>query len=135
MNMPNGKKHEADWANPLSLHPGACVFFDRGFTDYSWYQKPTDRNTTFVTRLKCNASYFRFGNRRRTDSDTIKSDQKVKLKGFTADYRLIEFEDPETGKMYQFLTNSMSLKATEFAALYKERWQIELFFKWIKQNL
>jgi hypothetical protein len=135
MNMTNGKKHESDWAKALTLHPGACVVFDRGFTDYSWYQKLTDRNITFVTRLKCNASYFRFGNRRRTDSNTIKSDQKIKLKGYTADFRLVEFEDPETGKMYQFLTNSMSLKATEVAALYKERWQIELFFKWIKQNL
>lgn len=135
MNMTNGKKHEADWAKTLTLHPGACVVFDRGFTDYSWYQKLTQRKITFVTRLKKNANYFNYGNRRPSDSNTIIADRKIKLKGYTADYRLIEFVDPETGKMYQFLTNSMSLKATEVAALYKERWQIELFFKWIKQNL
>lgn len=135
MDMTNGKKHESDWAKTLTLHAGACVVFDRGFTDYSWFQKLTAKNITFVTRLKSNASYSRFGNRRPTDSETIKADQKVKLKGFTTDYRLVEYEDPETGKMYRFLTNSMSLKATEVAALYKERWQIELFFKWIKQNL
>jgi hypothetical protein len=135
MNMTDGKKHEVDWAKTLTLHPGACVVFDRGFTDYSWYQQLTNRKITFVTRLKRNAIIYRFGNRRPTDSSTIKSDQKIKLKGQQADFRLIDFVDPDTGKEYQFLTNSLTLKATEVAALYKERWQIELFFKWIKQNL
>jgi len=135
MNMTDGKKHEVDWAKTLTLHSGACVVFDRGFTDYSWYQQLTNRKITFVTRLKRNAIIYRFGNRRPTDSSTIKSDQKIKLKGQQADFRLIDFVDPDTGKEYQFLTNSLTLKATEVAALYKERWQIELFFKWIKQNL
>jgi len=135
MNMTDGKKHEVDWAKTLTLHPGACVVFDRGFTDYSWYQQLTNRKITFVTRLKRNAIIYRFGNRRPTDSNTIKSDQKIKLKGQQADFRLIDFVDQDTGKEYQFLTNSLTLKATQLAALYKERWQIELFFKWIKQNL
>jgi len=125
--MTNGKKHEVDWAKILTLHPGACVVFDRGFTDYSWYQQLTKRKITFVTRLKRNAIVFRLGNRNSTDSDTIQSDQKIKLKRVQTDFRLIEFRDPDTGKEYQFLTNSLSRKATEVAALYKERWQIDCF--------
>jgi hypothetical protein len=135
MNMTDGKTHEVEWAKKLTLHPGACVVFDRGFTDYSWYQKLSDKNITLITRLKRNAITYRFGNRRPIKDDAIKSDQKIKLKGIRADFRLIEFVDKETGKEYQFLTNSMTLDATEVAALYRERWQIELFFKWIKQNL
>jgi len=135
MNMTDGKTHEVEWAQKLTLHPGACVVFDRGFTDYSWYQKLSDKNITLITRLKRNAITYRFGNRRPIKDDAIKSDQKIKLKGIRADFRLIEFVDKETGKEYQFLTNSMTLDATEVAALYRERWQIELFFKWIKQNL
>ena len=63
------------------------------------------------------------------------SDQKVKLPGYTYTFRRIDYVDPETGNEYQFLTNSTKLKASEVAAIYKERWKIELFFKWIKQNL
>jgi len=135
MNMTDGKTHEVEWAKKLTLHSGAFVVFDRGFTDYSWYQKLSDKNITLITRLKRNAVVYRIGNRRPIKDDSIKSDQKIKLKGIRADFRLIEFVDKETGKEYQFLTNSMTLDAVEVAALYKERWQIELFFKWIKQNL
>ena len=81
MNMTNGKKHEVDWAKTLTLHPGACVVFDQGFTDYSWYQQLTKRKNTFVTRLKRKEIVFRLGNSKPTDSDTIQSDQKIKLKG------------------------------------------------------
>ena len=135
MDLTDGKVHESQWAKTLTLHPGACVIFDRGFTDYSWYQSLTDRKITFVTRLKSNAIVKRFGNLRHGDSPAVKSDQKIKLKGIRADFRLVEYEDQESGKVYQFLTNSMNLAGSEVAALYKERWQIELFFKWIKQQL
>ena len=71
MNMTDGKTHEVEWAKKLTLHPGACVVFDRGFTDYSWYQKLSDKNITLITRLKRNAITYRFGNRRPVKDDAI----------------------------------------------------------------
>ena len=88
-----------------------------------------------MTRLKTNAKYAEFGNRKKPDSPAVKEDFKIKLKGEQTDFRLIQYTDPETGIEYKFLTNSLKITASEVAALYKERWQIELFFKWIKQNL
>lgn len=135
MDMSNGKKHEIKWARSLNLPSGSCVVFDRGFTDYNWYDTLDKRKITFVTRIKSNAKVYGFGNRRKPDSPHVLEDQKVKFKGYTFTFRRIVYLDPETGITYQFLTNSRKLKASEVAAIYKERWQIELFFKWIKQNL
>ena len=135
MDMTTGKKHEMDWARTLLLPAGACVVFDRGFTDYSWYGDLDKRKVTFVTRLKTNSKAYAYGNRRKPDSPAVISDQKVKLPGYTYTFRRIDYVDPETGIEYQFLTNSTKLQASEVAAIYKERWKIELFFKWIKQNL
>lgn len=135
MSLTDGKKHEAEWAKALTLHPGSCVVFDNGFNDYSWFESLTKRKILFVTRLKRNANYYQYGNRRPVDDDSILSDIRVKLKGVRANFRVVEYKDPETGKIYQYFTNGMKLEATEVAALYKERWQIEQFFRWIKQNL
>jgi hypothetical protein len=135
MAMTDGKKHEIEWARSLNLPSGSCVVFDRGFTDYKWYDTLDKRKITFVTRLKSNAKVYGYGNRRKPDSPDVMEDQKVKLKGHTFTFRRIIYVDPETGITYQFLTNSKKLRASEIAAIYKERWQIELFFKWIKQNL
>lgn len=135
MNMTEGKKHEIEWARSLNLPSGSCVVFDRGFTDYSWYDALDKRKITFVTRLKSNAKVYTYGNRRKPDSPDVIEDQKVKFRGYQFTFRRIIYVDPETNITYQFLTNSRKLKASEVAALYKERWKIELFFKWIKQNL
>ena len=135
MDLTNGKKHEIDWARSLKIPAGACVVFDRGFTDYSWYGDLDKKKVIFVTRLKSNSKAYAYGNRRKPDSPAVIRDQKVKLPGHTYTFRRIDYVDPETGIEYQFLTNSRKLKASEVAAIYKERWQIELFFKWIKQNL
>lgn len=135
MDMTTGKKHEMDWARTLRIPAGACVVFDRGFTNYSWYGDLDKRKITFVTRLKTNSKAYAYGNQRKPDSPAVISDQKVKLPGYTYTFRRIDYVDPETGNEYQFLMNSTRLKASEVAAIYKERWKIELFFKWIKQNL
>ena len=135
MDMTEGKVHDLEWARPLDIPSGSCVVFDRGYTDYSWYEDLNKRKITFVTRLKSNSSAYQFGNRRKPDSENVLFDQKVKLPGHCTTFRQINYIDPETGIEYQFLTNSKKLKASEVAAIYKERWQIELFFKWIKQNL
>ena len=65
----------------------------------------------------------------------VVGDQRIRLKGMKSDLRLVEYVDPETGKLYKFITNLFDLKATVIADLYKERWQIEQFFRWIKQQL
>lgn len=135
MNMTEGKKHEIEWARSLNLPSGSCVVFDRGFTDYSWCDALDKRQVTFVTRFKSNAKVYTYGNRRKPDSPDVIEDQKVKLRGHQFTFRRIIYVDPETNITYQFLTNSRKLKASEVAAHYKERWKIELFFKWIKQNL
>lgn len=135
MDMTKGKKHELAWAKTLNLPSGSCVVFDRGFTDYSWYQTLCKKNITFVTRLKSNANTYRFGNKRKPDSPDILSDQKIKLEDCRSDFRHIQYQDPETGRVYSYITNSLELPASEIASLYKERWQIECFFRWIKQQL
>jgi IS4 transposase len=133
--MTDGKGHEMRWAKALTLSPGSCVVFDRGFNDYTWYQSLTQRNITFVTRLKSNAVVEYLEKRRGRKPANVEADQKIKLKGMKSDLRLVTYHDRDSDKMYHFLTNSFELKAAVIADLYKERWQIELFFKWIKQNL
>jgi len=82
MNMTEGKKHEIEWARSLTLPSGSCVVFDRGFTDYRWYNALDKRKVTFVTRLKSNAKAYTYGNRRKPDSPDVIEDQKVKLRGY-----------------------------------------------------
>jgi transposase len=135
MDLTDGKTHDLDCARPLDIPRGSCLVFDRGYTDYSWYNDLSDRKITFVTRLKSNAKAHKVGYRRKPDTENVLSDYKVKFPGNERVYRQITYRDPETDIEYQFLTNALKLEALEVAAIYKERWQIELFFKWIKQNL
>lgn len=135
MDMTKGIVHESAWAKALSLPKGSTVVFDRGFNDYSWYQSLTDNHVVFVTRLKSNAVFEPLEKRRGRKGKGICGDRRIRLKGMASDLRIIDFTDSSTGKTYRFLTNSFSLKASVIADLYKERWKIELFFKWIKQNL
>lgn len=119
----------------LTLHPGPCVVFDRGYNDYSWYQTLTNRKITFVTRLKRNAVVEHLGKLRNRKVNDVESDKSIRPKGIDSTLCLVTYKDPGTDKVFHFLTNSFRLEAFTIAALYKERWQIELFFKWIKQNL
>jgi hypothetical protein len=135
MDMTKGKVHESTWAKALSLPKGSTVVFDRGFNDYSWYQSLTDNQIVFVTRLKSNAVFEPLEKRRGRKGQGICGDRRIRLKDMASDLRIVDFTDSTTGKTYRFLTNSFSLKANVIAELYKERWKIELFFKWIKQNL
>lgn len=135
MDMTDGKCHEINWARSLNLPPGSCVVFDRGFTDYNWYQLLTEKNVTFVTRLKKNAKPFFPRKRPGRKSPNITGDKTIRLEKVDIPLRIVSYRDPETGKEYDFLTNAMDLKAATIADLYKERWKIEQFFRWIKQNL
>jgi len=135
MDMTDGKVHEIKWAKTLKLPKGSFTVFDRGFTDYGWYSSLMTNGIYFVTRLKSNADVEYLLKRSGRKSRGITNDQQIQLKGIDDPLRLVSYTDQETGKQYRFVTNAHHLKATEIAAIYKERWQIELFFKWIKQNL
>jgi hypothetical protein len=136
MDMTDGKVHEINWAKEtLKLPKGSFAVFDRGFTDYSWYSTLMTDGIFFVTRLKRNADVEYLLKRAGRKSPGVTNDQQIKLKGIDDPLRLVAYTDLETGQEYRFVTNAHHLKAAEVAAIYKERWQIEQFFKWIKQNL
>jgi hypothetical protein len=135
-----GRVHEVNLARKLDLPGGSIVVFDRGYTDYAWYNHLNSKGIYFITRQKKNASYTVIERRTVSRASGITSDQTIHLTGTKADQcpirlRRIGYRDPETGKHYVFLTNAFQLSPSTIAAIYKERWQIELFFKWIKQNL
>jgi hypothetical protein len=136
----DGKSTDIEVARRLELPPGSIVVFDRGYNDYLWFTELTLFKVGFVTRMKENSVYEVVESRTaegtgvlRDEIITIKTthrevDQKpVRL-------RRIEFVDAE-GKEYVFLTNRLDLAAATIAEIYRQRWQIELFFKAIKQNL
>jgi len=141
MVVTTGKVHETKIAPSIPLEKGDVAIFDRGYTDFSWYKALDDKGVFFVTRLKKNA-YYRVVEREDVGSlKDIYSDQIIKVKGFYSKrkfpdrLRRIRSKDPETGKIIVILTNNFAWSAKTIAQIYKERWQIELFFKCIKQQL
>jgi len=141
IHISDGKTHEVNVLDILPIEAGAFYVMDRGYLDFSRLFALHQTGAFFVTRAK------RDMNARRVysmlaDRDTgIICDQRIALNGFyvSQDYpeqlRRIRFKDPESGKTLVFLTNNTALPALTIAALYKSRWQVELFFKWIKQHL
>jgi len=134
IDVTEGKKHEMSWARILQLPTGSLAVFDRGFTDYDWWQELTDSGIFFVTRLKDNALVEYFKKRPGRKAAGVILDQEIRLNGMKDKLRLVQFI-ADDGNEYRFVTNAHHLKAAIVADLYKERWKIELFFKWIKQNL
>lgn len=135
VDLTEGKEHEINMARELELPKGSYVVFDRGYTDYAWYQELCEEDIRFVTRLKRNAVTIPGPKRKGRRSPGVLLDQQVQLKGVAGTYRKVVYLDAESGITYEFLTNALDIPAATVAELYKERWQIELFFKWIKQNL
>lgn len=136
-----GNTHDVNILDELMLEPGAFYIMDRAYTDFSRLHRIHKASAYFVTRAKDN---FRFRRRYSAKADKtigIRFDQTVILTGFYSrrDYpevlRRIGFVDPESGKTLVFLTNNMTEPAVIIAQLYRCRWQVELFFKWMKQHL
>lgn len=137
----DGKIHDITVGRTFSFPKGSIVVMDRGYTDYGWYNDLNDKGIFFVSRQKSNARYRVIERNSVNKSQGITSDQLIEYTGFYAqrDYtgpmRRVGYRDVETGKHYVFITNHLKLCAKTIAAIYKSRWQIELFFKCIKQNL
>src|SRR5690606_5835472 len=114
---------------------------DRGYLDFERLYRIHSGNAHFITRLKNNTSFRRLYSRRTDRKTGVICDQTIRLNNYYAarDYpetlRRIKYRDPETDKVFNFVTNNFELEPMEICHLYKYRWQIELFFKWIKQHL
>jgi IS4 transposase len=135
-----GKKHEVRVARQMQFAPGAILVFDRGYTDYEWFMSLTKQGVYFVTRLKENADYGvvekrEVPQRRGVLRDEVVFFYKLAQSSKEAFFRRIEFYDEERDRVLVFLTNHLELAAATVAAVYKERWQIELFFRALKQSL
>jgi len=139
--LTEGRKHDVTVGRILQFPKGSIVVMDKAYNDYSWYKQLTDNGIFFVTRLKANAKYRVTDRREVLLNKGLTSDQTIEFTGLQiakkcpVQLRRIGYRDPETGKHYVFLTNNFKLAAKTIADVYKARWQVELFFKWIKQNL
>lgn len=140
LHLTEGRRNELPWARKLRLPSGSIVVFDRGFTDYKWWKSLTLKKIRFVTRLKRGTRFTVLERRNVTWKPHVTSDQTLRLEGRRAAklglvLRRIGYRDPKTGKHLTFLTNDFDLAASTIAEIYRQRWQIELLFKCIKQNL
>jgi hypothetical protein len=134
------REHEIKKARSLSLPKGSIIVEDLGYTDYGWYAQLTAQKIFFVTRQKRNARYEVLEQRKVNKKQGVLSDQTIRLTGAKAQacrvpLRRVAYRDDTTGKRYVFLTNNFKLAAKTIADIYKERWRIEIFFRFIKQNL
>ena len=136
-----GKQHEVTVAKTLTFAPGTILVIDRGYVDYAWFATLTRQGVYFVTRLKDNALYTVVGTRDVPETRGVVSDELIALTGVGAPakcpypLRRVMVLDPETEELVVFLTNHLTFGATTIAQIYKDRWQIELLFKALKQHL
>lgn len=141
IHISDGKLHEVNVLDIIPLEAGAFYIMDRGYLDFSRLHMVTQASAFFVTRAKSNLKCRRLYSHPVDKSSGVICDQTILLTipKSAADYpdklRRVKYYDPETDKTLVFLTNNFLLPAVTIAQLYKQRWQIELFFKWIKQNL
>ena len=136
-----GRVHDVNILDELVFDPGAIYVADRAYVDFARLHRITRASAFFVTRAKRNMD-FRVLTRRCVDKISgLRSDQDIALQGpksrtdYPAALRRISYRDPETRKRFVFLTNNFALPALTIAQLYRSRWKVELFFKWIKQHL
>jgi len=142
LTVTDGKRHDVTEAKNAGfpLSPDSIVSVDRAYIDYTWLYSLSAKRIWFVTRAKSNIDYAVTGQHQASGKGII-SDESISLAGqhtrdkYPRDLRLIRFYDEKRKKTLVFLTNNFRLAAATIAQIYKSRWQIELFFKWIKQNL
>lgn len=134
------KVHDIVEGRKFTFNKGDTLLFDRGYFDSAWFFKMCQQGVFFVTRSKINIGFQVIENRAVKRDTGICADMIVYLTGRCGELcplplRLVSFIDPETGNELHFLTNMLDVEATLICDLYRQRWQIETFFKWVKQNL
>lgn len=141
IHISDGKTHEVSVLDMLPVEAGAFYLMDRGYLDFSRLYTLHQAGAFFVTRAKRGMNARRVYSMPTDRGTGMICDQRIALNGhysakaYPEQLRRIRFKDPESGKTLVFLTNNTALPASTIAALYKSRWQVELFFKWIKQHL
>ena len=141
LHISDGKLHDVNVLDLLLPEPGAFYIMDRGYLDFERLHRLHDAGSFFVTRAKSNLHAQRRYSHPVDRNTGLMCDQTIVLTGFysrqdfATPLRRIRFKDPVTGKRLVFLTNNFALPAITIAELYRCRWQVELFFKWIKQHL
>ena len=144
--LTDGRTHDINVMKDSSygvpaLSPDSILLVDRAYIDYNWLYSLTKSKLYFVTRMKKNMKYTVLGQQELSEKNGVVADCRVRLANYYQSryypepLRLVTVVDPETGEHVTFITNNFTLDATTIAELYKSRWQIETFFKWIKQNL
>jgi len=141
LQVTSGQVHELEVARALHFAPGDLLLLDRGYVDFTWLYSLHRQGVGFVTRLPGNIRYQVVQENPGPAGATVLADQAIRLSTpysrshYPETLRRVHYQDPETGKEYVFLTNLPDLPALAVADLYRQRWQIETFFRWIKQNL
>lgn len=136
-----GNRHEISVLDELPIEPGAFYIMDKGFLDFARLYRLQQQAAFFITRAKRNQDYGRLCARTVDKSTGLRSDQSIRLRGplvakkYPDALRRVGYVDSERDKRLVFLTNNFTLPALTIARLYRCRWQVELFFKWIKQHL
>ena len=142
VDITNANVHDVNILDTIPIEAGSYYIMDKGYTDFNrLYNKIHKEQAFFVTRSKDNINFITV-EKQEVDSITgVLDDVTIRLSGYysakknPAELRLVTYEDFTDGKVYHFLTNNFSLDSLTIAELYRERWKIELFFKWIKQHL
>lgn len=141
IHISDGKTHEVSVLDMLPVEAGAFYLMDRGYLDFSRLYALHQARAFFVTRAKRSMNARRVYSMPTDRATGMICDQRIALNGYYSakaypeQLRRIRFKDPQSGKTLVFLTNNTTLPASTIATLYKSRWQVELFFKWIKQHL
>ena len=136
-----GKVHDVTVGRQIPFPRGSIVAVDRAYTDYEWFNTLNNKGIYFVSRQKTNARYRVVKRHSVNKAQGITSDQLIEYTGhyakknYAGKMRRVGYRDSQTGKHYVFITNHLKLSAKTIADIYQSRWQIELFFKFIKQNL
>jgi IS4 transposase len=141
IHISDGKLHDVHALDMLVPEAGAIYVMDRGYVDFARLHRLHEAGAFFVTRAKSNLSAHRVYSAATDRTTGVIADQTIALDGhytkrdYPVHLRRVRFRDPKTGKTLVFLTNMTAQPALTICDLYKSRWQVELFFKWIKQHL